>query len=77
MIEKNTKFGREERYLVLKYKDLEKIPTELLLQLHGVIQDIGEHVPERKYVCIEDDWPEYEIVWKMIEDRMTDDREKY
>lgn len=26
--------------------------------------------PTRQYVCVADDWPEYEQVWKMIEERV-------
>ena len=64
-------FEREDRYVVLKIKDLETIPTGLMLRLHSILADLNEHLPERKYVCVESDWPEYEKVWGMIEERMS------
>lgn len=61
-----TEFKREERYLVLKLKDLSP----------GAAQHIREYVaarnlPNRQYVVVESDWPEYELVWAMIEARVT------
>ena len=59
-------FKREDRYIVIKRKLLRKEQEENLLEwLHfqGVAQ-----VP--KAVVVEGDWPEYEAVWRMIEERV-------
>lgn len=64
-------FSREDRYTVIKHKDLSGVPRELLVELRLVLDRLGEFTPERKYVVVEDDWPEYEPVWAMIEARMT------
>ena len=29
--------------------------------------------PRLKCVCVESDWPEYEPVWKMLEERVTNE----
>lgn len=64
-------FAREVRYTVIKHKDLVGLPRELLVELRLVLDRLGEFTPERNYVVVEDDWPEYEPVWRMIEDRVT------
>ena len=58
-------FKREDRYAVIKYSQL----TEKQL---GFLKDCiyGEGIPTVEAVVIESDWPEYEPVWKMIEDRV-------
>lgn len=62
-------FKREERYIVIKRKDLDGAPDWLR---HGILYALQEaQLPERKCVVIESDWPEYERVWQMIEDRMA------
>jgi len=53
---------REQRYYVFKIKDLNEFQNKLL----SVIE-----VPQRNYVVVEDDWPEYEKVWAMIEERVN------
>lgn len=58
-------FEREDRYIVIKRKYLRQDQEEMLLswlRTQGVAQ-----VP--KAVVVEGDWPEYETVWQMIEDR--------
>lgn len=57
---------REERYTVIKHKDLTADDRSDLDQL---IQ--SRHIPTRKCLVIESDWPEYEPVWRMIEARVT------
>lgn len=68
-------FERENRYLVLKNKDIDRYLTEeqrdvlqrLRLQIEaGRIED---HREVRDFVVVESDWPEYERVWQMIEER--------
>ena len=57
---------REERYTVIKHKDLTADDRSDLDQL---IQ--SRHIPTRKCLVIESDWPEYEPAWRMIEARVT------
>ena len=73
---KQNPFQREDRYIVIKRSDaswLSERDQFLLSDLENVICGIrskrGKDV--LKSVVIESDWPEYETVWKMIEDRMT------
>lgn len=68
-------FKREfDRYLVLKTKDIfSSVPEPLLTRLEDIIEELYNYLPDRNYVVVEDDWPEYEIVWKMIKDRCTND----
>jgi len=61
---------REERYIVIKLKDANEIFNRREWEQ---LRDMVALLPDRKYVVVEDDWPEYEQVWKMIEDRV--DRE--
>lgn len=59
-------FQREERYIVIKRKHL----TE---RQEGEIRRLlaAEEIGTVECVVIENDWPENEIVWRMIEDRMA------
>lgn len=56
-------FEREERYIVLKLKRLPKDEVEYLRDCH----------PKAMVECVvvESDWPEYQLVWAMIEHRMA------
>jgi len=65
-----TEFKREERYIVLKIKDLEALPQQAFPVVQEVITSIEPFLPKRRYVVVEDDWPEYELVWGMIERRV-------
>lgn len=61
-----SEFKREVRYTVIKHSQL----TESQMQyLKGCI--FGEGIPTVKAVVVEADWPEYQPVWQMIEDRVT------
>lgn len=55
-------FNREERYIVLKIKDLTE---DEIVNLYSYSN------AEVEGVVIESDWPEYETVWKMIEERVN------
>jgi hypothetical protein len=66
-----SKFQREDRYLVLKRKDLEKLDHRMQGQLNEWLDRATIELPQRKYVVVESDWPEYETVFKMIEDRVN------
>jgi len=79
MIEKNTEFVRYQKYLVAKRSDVIKhlTPTEAN-QLTGLLEkvDVGRLREGKDFICcvvVEDDWPEYETVWNMIEDRVKND----
>ena len=56
-------FEREERYIVLKLKRLPKDEAEYIRDCH----------PKAMVECVvvERDWPEYHMVWAMIEHRMA------
>jgi hypothetical protein len=64
-------FVREDRYLVIKYADLNKVPAEYRLPFLEYLDDVNAELPHREFVVVESDWPEYEPVWKMIEDRVA------
>ncbi len=65
-------FHREDRYNVIKYTDLERLPHAERRAVNGFLRRIHESVlkagaPARQSVVIESDWPEYEPAWQMIE----------
>ena len=63
-------FIRESRYLILKYKDIDKLETWQQNDLFYIVEIISNlRTKPLEAVVIEDDWPEYEVVWKMIEER--------
>lgn len=69
-------FHREDRYNVIKYTDLERLPHAERRAVNGFLRRIHESVlkagaPARQSVVIESDWPEYEPAWQMIERRMA------
>lgn len=59
-------FQRETRYYTIKRKHLSAI-QETALRAHLARLNIGTV----DCVVVESDWPEYETVWQMIEDRVT------
>jgi len=69
---------REERYLIFKYKDLDKYlgnNNKLWDNLIEIIDEINtQRLLDNKAlltcVVVEKDWPEYEQVWKLIETRV-------
>lgn len=71
-------FTREERYLVLRWRDIDKYLNydeyNDLLHICALIEGFREKDgkdPSPTFVCIKDTYPEYEMVWKAIEERMT------
>jgi hypothetical protein len=64
-------FQREDRYIVIKRKDLEKVPAAYRKDLVDPLPWLQVHLPRRECLVIESDWPEYEPVWAMVEARMT------
>lgn len=69
-------FAREGRYTVIKHKDLAGLPRELLFELRLVLDRLSKFTPPREYVVVESDWPEYEPVWQMIENRAASSAQK-
>lgn len=61
----NDGFKREERYIVVKLKDMPSEGDEQTLRRFLKSMTI----PTRDCVVVESDWPEYEAVWRMIEGR--------
>ena len=71
-------FQRENRYAVLKWKDvaaaLTKAELDDLRHLMWKTHDYREAQGKARYVncvVVEEDWPEYEPTWLLIEKRMT------
>lgn len=72
-----SEFVRENRFIVLKRTDVQKY---LPLESRQILNEVCEEVAERRcadgkrpknFVCIADDWPMYESVWKMVEEYAT------
>lgn len=66
-----SEFERENRYIVIKRSDLEKVPVSYRNTMINPMFNLLPHLPKREFVVIESDWPEYETVWRMLEDRVT------
>lgn len=69
-------FLREDRYIVIKRSDMEKLPIDQRRNFAGRCRALHEQMfiagaPARSFLVIESDWPEYEPVWQMIERRMA------
>ncbi len=76
-----SKFKRENRYLVLKRKDIEKyLNREDKMRLNRISRDIAnsrtdDEKPPLECVVVESDWPIYDSVWAMVEDFATNHKE--
>lgn len=64
-----TDFKREERYIVVKIKDVGATRLGALRQFLEV-----KGIPTRECVVVEPDWPIYEIVWHLVERLATGQR---
>ncbi|MFV1476110.1 hypothetical protein [Serratia marcescens] len=70
---------REDRYLVIKFKDaIEALTVEQREELRCICLAVTAHrldngKPPLDAVVVESDWPEYEQVWEMIEARVKGD----
>ncbi|WP_047711392.1 hypothetical protein [Pseudomonas lactis] len=64
-------FKREDRYIVIKRSDLKKVPVAYCSALVDPMFSLLSHLPRRECVVVESDWPEYQLVWAMIEHRMA------
>jgi hypothetical protein len=68
---------RYNKYRVLKNDDIsDYLTADEILELNRLEDKIyvgrlkeGRN-PNSQFVCIKDTWPEYEIVWKMLEKRV-------
>lgn len=74
-VKKDVDFTRESRYTVIKHSDMDVLTGEEEDTLNNLLDKIaqGRHnkgKKELKCVVVENDWPEYEAVWAMIEDRV-------
>lgn len=66
-----TEFEREERYIVFKIAHLtEEQHAHLRRFIHPFVRG-DQVVPTVECVVVEADWPEYEPVWNMIEERVA------
>ena len=71
-----SEFKRENRFLVMKWKDIDEyLSYEQVMMLKSLADNVrykrlltGKR--DDKFVCVADDWPEYEPTWKAIEDRV-------
>lgn len=70
-------FVREDRYIVLKIRDVKDALSSLeICELERILKRVDGYRKTTNripLVCVvvESDWPEYESVWAMIEARMT------
>lgn len=69
-------FQREDRYIVIKRSDMEKAPADLHRSFSRECRNLHEAMltngaPARSFVVVEQDWPEYHLVWAMLEHRMA------
>lgn len=80
-----SEFKRERRYLVIKRKDMEIAEatlTQEAMDYFTAVCKIIENVRAArekqplKCVVIESDWPEYEIVWNLLQLRMDKEVEE-
>lgn len=75
-------FKREDRYLIMKFKDVRKYLTdtekEILIALTKKITKgrCDDEKDQLDCVVVESDWPEYEPTWRAIEERMAEEAEK-
>lgn len=66
---------REDRYIVIKRSDLDKIPGKQRLEFSRASRIVHDRMfaagaPARQFLVIESDWPEYELAWASIEARV-------
>ena len=74
---------RENRYLVLKYTDIEKYLSDdekaLLMSIDSGLSFARQQEDRGilKAVVVESDWPEYEPTWKAIEQRVEEENKPH
>lgn len=70
-------FKRDSLYVVLKIVDIYKALTDS--EIDSLVELVSKTTNYRKSVgkvplqavVVEHDWPEYELVWKMLEERVN------
>lgn len=65
-----SEFNRENRYIVIKRKDLNTIPFAALQSFLEHLGALTSFLPRREFVVVESDWPEYETVLAMLAARV-------
>ena len=63
-----TDFIRENKYIVIKRKALRDLSQEQYEQLMSILWKLDDRT---NYVVVKESYPEYEVVWKAIEERVT------
>lgn len=63
-----TDFIRENKYIVIKRKALRDLSQEQYEQLMSILWKLDDRT---NYVVVKESHPEYEVVWKAIEERVT------
>jgi hypothetical protein len=67
-------FQREDHYIVIKRSDVDNFwRDDVREQFISALERLNEHhvrIPQRQFLVIESDWPEYEPAWQMIERRV-------
>lgn len=76
----STEFKREDRYFLIKRSDIDRAPLPAKATILGAMVNLEEAItradlPRRQFLVVESDWPEYELVWQMIESRVRGDVE--
>lgn len=72
----STEFERENRYIVLKRNHLKFLPEQLQIRLKPALDEAAERLPKLECVVVESHWPEYEMVWAAIKQRVTGEPER-
>jgi len=74
-----SEFKKEDRYIVIKRADVDRYLSGMeKSQLIGLCHEVAqsrerEGKPNKCFVVVADDWPEYDLVWSMIEARVNDE----
>ena len=63
-------FKREDRYIVIKKS---AYPSLEIAQLESYLAE--NYIWQMDAVVVESDWPEYEKVWEMIEERVNSEHD--
>lgn len=75
MLSVEREFKREDRYVVVKRSDLDRIPNRKVVHAFlAALAEVSGHsvrIPQRDFLVIESDWPEFDTAYQMIEARMT------
>ncbi|MEJ1268988.1 hypothetical protein WDV93_24920 [Pantoea ananatis] len=76
------RFSAEERYTVLKETDVQHaLSAEEVTQLAATVQKVREgrrKAGKKDFSCVvvEHDWPEYPVVWQMLEKRVNGEQKQ-